>query len=109
FLVDAGDRTSYYPAPRVRGGDPCGAGDRFAATAVTALAEGALLGEAVERAVRDASGWVAAGGAEGFRRTADAPADRAGPEVAARSDGRPASSEELAALARRLRGEGRTL
>jgi D-beta-D-heptose 7-phosphate kinase / D-beta-D-heptose 1-phosphate adenosyltransferase len=109
FLVDAGDRTSYYPAPRVSGGDPCGAGDRFAATAVTALAGGSLLGEAVERAVVEASGWVAAGGAEGFRRNADDPSGLPGPDVSAPLDGRPGTTEELAALARRLRGEGRTL
>lgn len=51
------------PAPRVAGGDPCGAGDRFASRAATALADGASVAEAVTRAVEAASAFVAAGGA----------------------------------------------
>ena len=58
----------FVPAPYVTGGDPCGAGDRFSASAAVALARGAVLSEAVQEAVADASAWVAAGGAEGFRR-----------------------------------------
>jgi rfaE bifunctional protein nucleotidyltransferase chain/domain/rfaE bifunctional protein kinase chain/domain len=50
------------PAPSCADGDTCGAGDRFAATATLALAEGALVSEAVQRAVAEASGYVAAGG-----------------------------------------------
>jgi len=45
------------------GGDPCGAGDRFASRAAQALADGASVPEAVEEAVAAASAWVAAGGA----------------------------------------------
>ncbi|HEX2046517.1 MAG TPA: PfkB family carbohydrate kinase [Acidimicrobiales bacterium] len=44
-------------------GDPCGAGDCFAAAATTALAAGALPSEAVVAAVAAASSFVAAGGA----------------------------------------------
>lgn len=51
------------PAPRVVHGDPCGAGDRFAATLTAALAEGAIVAEGVVDAVRAASDFVAAGGA----------------------------------------------
>jgi D-beta-D-heptose 7-phosphate kinase/D-beta-D-heptose 1-phosphate adenosyltransferase len=51
------------PAPAVSGGDPCGAGDRFASRAATALASGAAVEQAVEDAVREASRFVAAGGA----------------------------------------------
>jgi D-beta-D-heptose 7-phosphate kinase / D-beta-D-heptose 1-phosphate adenosyltransferase len=51
------------PAPGVSGGDPCGAGDRFASRAATALAAGAAVEEAVADAVREASRFVAAGGA----------------------------------------------
>jgi rfaE bifunctional protein nucleotidyltransferase chain/domain len=58
----------FVPAPRVFGGDPCGAGDRFSASAAVALARGAVLSEAVQTAVAEAADWVAAGGAEGFRR-----------------------------------------
>jgi len=51
------------PAPTVEGGDPCGAGDRFAGAAAAALADGALVSEAVEAGVAAASCFVAAGGA----------------------------------------------
>ena len=51
------------PADAVEGGDPCGAGDCFAAAAAAALAGGALPSEAVVAAVAAASGFVAAGGA----------------------------------------------
>jgi D-beta-D-heptose 7-phosphate kinase/D-beta-D-heptose 1-phosphate adenosyltransferase len=54
------------PAPLVvRGGDPCGAGDRFASRAAQALADGLSAAEAVFEAVAAASSWVAAGGAAG--------------------------------------------
>jgi D-beta-D-heptose 7-phosphate kinase/D-beta-D-heptose 1-phosphate adenosyltransferase len=45
-------------------GDTCGAGDRFAATAALALADGVLVAGAVERAVAQAAAYVAAGGVE---------------------------------------------
>jgi rfaE bifunctional protein nucleotidyltransferase chain/domain/rfaE bifunctional protein kinase chain/domain len=51
------------PARPARGGDPCGAGDRFASRAATALADGAGVAEAVEDAVLAASRFVEAGGA----------------------------------------------
>jgi rfaE bifunctional protein kinase chain/domain len=54
------------PAPVVTGGDPCGAGDRFAGAAALALATGALIPEAVEEAVARASAFVAAGGAAAY-------------------------------------------
>jgi rfaE bifunctional protein nucleotidyltransferase chain/domain/rfaE bifunctional protein kinase chain/domain len=44
------------------GADPCGAGDRFAASAAGLLAQGALVHDAVELGVRAASDFVAAGG-----------------------------------------------
>ena len=44
----------------VTGGDPCGAGDSFAAAAALALADGAVTGEAVAAAVAAASAFVAA-------------------------------------------------
>jgi D-beta-D-heptose 7-phosphate kinase / D-beta-D-heptose 1-phosphate adenosyltransferase len=78
YLARSGTEAVFFPATPVDG-DPCGAGDQFAATCAVALAQGALVPEAVERAVADASAWVATGGAEGFRareavRTAAAPA-----------------------------------
>jgi rfaE bifunctional protein nucleotidyltransferase chain/domain/rfaE bifunctional protein kinase chain/domain len=52
-----------FPAEPVSHSDTCGAGDRFAATLVCALATGALPSEAVESAVRAATDFVARGGA----------------------------------------------
>lgn len=63
------------PAPAVRTGDPCGAGDRFASAAAAALGDGGLPSEAVGIAVRAASEFVAAGGA---RRLGRAPASGGG-------------------------------
>ncbi|HEX7096196.1 MAG TPA: PfkB family carbohydrate kinase [Acidimicrobiales bacterium] len=48
---------------RAVAGDTCGAGDAFAAAAVVALAREAALDTAVDRAVRAATAFVAAGGA----------------------------------------------
>ena len=67
FVAMAGSEPLFVPAPEVTSGDPCGAGDRFAATASVSLARGAVLSEAVVDAVAEASAWVAAGGTEGFR------------------------------------------
>jgi rfaE bifunctional protein nucleotidyltransferase chain/domain len=53
------------PAPQIAAGDPCGAGDCFAATVAARLAAGALPSEAVRAAVEAASAFVAAGGAGG--------------------------------------------
>ncbi|WP_435829737.1 PfkB family carbohydrate kinase [Micromonospora costi] len=50
------------PPPITAEGDTCGAGDRFAATASLALARGALVSEAVQEAVAEASAFVAGGG-----------------------------------------------
>jgi D-beta-D-heptose 7-phosphate kinase / D-beta-D-heptose 1-phosphate adenosyltransferase len=50
-------------AEPARGGDPCGAGDRFASCAAGALADGASTAEAVLAAVTSASRFVAGGGA----------------------------------------------
>ncbi|HEY0506979.1 MAG TPA: D-glycero-beta-D-manno-heptose 1-phosphate adenylyltransferase [Blastococcus sp.] len=54
------------PAVAVTGGDPCGAGDSFAAAAALALADGAVTGEAVAAAVAAASAFVARGGASSW-------------------------------------------
>jgi D-beta-D-heptose 7-phosphate kinase / D-beta-D-heptose 1-phosphate adenosyltransferase len=51
------------PAQAVRADDTCGAGDCFAVTAATLLAEGKLVSEAVTGAVDAAAAYVAAGGA----------------------------------------------
>jgi rfaE bifunctional protein nucleotidyltransferase chain/domain/rfaE bifunctional protein kinase chain/domain len=54
------------PAVPVTGGDPCGAGDSFAAAAALALADGAVTGEAVSAAVAAASAFVGRGGASAW-------------------------------------------
>jgi rfaE bifunctional protein nucleotidyltransferase chain/domain/rfaE bifunctional protein kinase chain/domain len=104
------------PAPRVGDGDPCGAGDRFAAAATTALARGATVPEAVALAVAQASEWVAAGGAWAFRRATHAEPDR-GPALgdAGTRHGRSATSGTAAQrhtakeVAERVRRHGGTV
>ena len=76
------------PARAAAAGDPCGAGDCFAATVARRLAEGALPSEAVQAGVTVAAAFVAAGGAgaaaaRGFA-AADAPAAETPAELAAR-------------------------
>ncbi|TKK90827.1 bifunctional heptose 7-phosphate kinase/heptose 1-phosphate adenyltransferase [Herbidospora galbida] len=59
-----------FPVPVVRpvtGGDTCGAGDRFAASAATGLLGGAVAAEAVRTATEAASRFVAGGGASSVR------------------------------------------
>ncbi|GAA4696115.1 rfaE bifunctional protein, domain I/rfaE bifunctional protein, domain II [Promicromonospora umidemergens] len=89
----------HLPAQAAHGPDPCGAGDRFAATVVDRLARGDGATTAVRDGVLAASAWVAAGGADGFRRgraASEQPAERSGPE-------------SLAELGARLRASGGVL
>ncbi|WP_347405114.1 PfkB family carbohydrate kinase [Micromonospora sp. WMMD1082] len=62
LLSHAGSTPLVVPAPVAAEGDTCGAGDRFAVTAGLALARGALVSEAVQEAVVEASAYVADGG-----------------------------------------------
>jgi len=65
-LVGADGTPLMVPAPAVHGRhDACGAGDRFAVGVAGAIADGALLSEAVVGGVRAATAFVAAGGAGG--------------------------------------------
>ena len=116
----AGD--PWYVAARAVTGDACGAGDRFAATAAVALARREPVADAVLRAVGAASGWVEAGGADGFRRrdvpprpvplagSANGSADGSAGGSAGGSSGSPARTgpgePAVARLAARLRQEG---
>ncbi len=61
-LCHSGPTPLVVGAEAVAAGDTCGAGDRFAATAALALADGALVSEAVQQAVSAATSYVAAGG-----------------------------------------------
>ncbi|WP_407676278.1 PfkB family carbohydrate kinase [Plantactinospora alkalitolerans] len=62
LLSHAGATPLAVASPTCADGDTCGAGDRFAAAATLALADGALVSEAVQQAVAEASGYVADGG-----------------------------------------------
>ncbi|BFU45137.1 hypothetical protein KRMM14A1004_33740 [Krasilnikovia sp. MM14-A1004] len=59
-LCHAGPTPLVVAAPAVTVGDTCGAGDRFATTAALALADGALVSEAVQLAVAAATAYVSA-------------------------------------------------
>jgi D-beta-D-heptose 7-phosphate kinase/D-beta-D-heptose 1-phosphate adenosyltransferase len=63
LLVEGAGVPLVVPAPAATTGDPCGAGDRFSATAAGLLADGALPSEAVAGAVAAATAFVTAGGA----------------------------------------------
>jgi D-beta-D-heptose 7-phosphate kinase / D-beta-D-heptose 1-phosphate adenosyltransferase len=63
LLVEGAGAPLVVPAPPTPAGDPCGAGDRFAATVAGLLADGALPSEAVAGAVTAATTFVASGGA----------------------------------------------
>jgi D-beta-D-heptose 7-phosphate kinase/D-beta-D-heptose 1-phosphate adenosyltransferase len=88
------------PAPPAAGGDPCGAGDRFAGAATGLLADGALPSEAVAGAVAAASAFVAAGGAAAVRPVRPRP-DGSGPEPPASS---PLARAEALVAGLRVRG-----
>jgi D-beta-D-heptose 7-phosphate kinase/D-beta-D-heptose 1-phosphate adenosyltransferase len=83
------------PAAPTSGGDPCGAGDRFASHAACALADGASLTDAVLQAVAAASRFVAAGGAAALGAPLDAEA--------------PAHEPDPVDLADRVRAAGGTV
>jgi rfaE bifunctional protein nucleotidyltransferase chain/domain len=94
LLVRAETAPMAAPAPRIEGGDPCGAGDRFASTLALGLARGRPLEDSVVAAVASASAFVSAGGAE-----------------AALRDGRPAAPRQPSGLAavERVRAQGGTV
>ncbi|MEV5174072.1 PfkB family carbohydrate kinase [Streptomyces flaveolus] len=62
-LLSHGETPLLVPTPAAATGDPCGAGDRFAAAAAGLLADGALTEAAVQAAVHAATRYVAEGGA----------------------------------------------
>lgn len=64
---DLGALTAH-PVTRAVSGDPCGAGDSFAAAASVALARGAVPSEAVSAAVDAAGRYLAAGGVDALDR-----------------------------------------
>ncbi|MEU0673861.1 D-glycero-beta-D-manno-heptose 1-phosphate adenylyltransferase [Streptomyces sp. NPDC006172] len=68
-LLSHGGTPLLVPAPVTAGGDACGAGDRFAATAAGLLADGELTETAVREAVHDATRYVAQGGVRSLAGT----------------------------------------
>jgi D-beta-D-heptose 7-phosphate kinase/D-beta-D-heptose 1-phosphate adenosyltransferase len=96
LLVGGSGPALVVPAPAAAAGDPCGAGDCFAATAAGRLASGALPSEAVRAAVDAASAFVAAGGAHAAARAGFAPPA-------------PVVDADAAALAARVRAGGGTV
>lgn len=81
--VGSGTRTQLVPAGRVSATDPCGAGDRFAASAALALLTGRTTLAAVHLAVQEATRFVATGGAAAVGRSVP---DGAVPEGAVPED-----------------------
>ncbi|WP_433544394.1 D-glycero-beta-D-manno-heptose 1-phosphate adenylyltransferase (plasmid) [Streptomyces sp. CA-294286] len=88
------------PPPYRATGDPCGAGDCFAAVTAAALADGALPEEALQRAVAEAAAFVSAGGAGNHDLWRTTPAHREVPDT---------SSTDAFALAARVRARGGTV
>ena len=104
-----GEPPPVVPAPEARGGDPCGAGDRFASRATGLLAGGAPVAEAVTGAVAAASAFVAAGGAAGAVGSITGnSSNRCTPDTLSNGEtlGLPEDAGELAA---RVRGAGGTV
>jgi D-beta-D-heptose 7-phosphate kinase/D-beta-D-heptose 1-phosphate adenosyltransferase len=105
-LLVAGDGPPLAVPATPAAGDPCGAGDRFAATAAGRLAAGALPSEAVHAAVAAASAFVAAGGAATAARPRGAATGGAALAPLGDAPGVPAGA---AALAARVRAAGGTV
>ncbi|MFJ2302542.1 D-glycero-beta-D-manno-heptose 1-phosphate adenylyltransferase [Streptomyces sp. NPDC087787] len=79
-LLSHGETPLLVPTPATAVGDPCGAGDRFAATAAALLADGAFTETAVQAAVHAATHYVMAGGARSVATgTEPRPAPRKAP------------------------------
>lgn len=77
-LLSHGETPLLVPSPVTAEGDPCGAGDRFAATAAGLLADGELVETAVRGAVHAATRYVAEGGVRSLA-VDSAPAEPEGP------------------------------
>ncbi|MBQ1162610.1 D-glycero-beta-D-manno-heptose 1-phosphate adenylyltransferase [Streptomyces sp. A73] len=101
-LARPGDEAPlYFPPLQEVDGDPCGAGDCFAATAARALADGALPEEATHEAVRQSGAFVAAGGVRNPALWGGVPAAPPTPPVSKTDDAR--------ALAASVRARGGTV
>ncbi|EPD95390.1 D-glycero-beta-D-manno-heptose 1-phosphate adenylyltransferase [Streptomyces albus] len=110
-LARPGDEAPlYFPPLQEADGDPCGAGDCFAATAARALADGALPEEATHEAVRRSGAFVAAGGVRNPALWGGVPGGAAGhPVPAAPGRGPGGSLADARALAADVRARGGTV
>jgi D-beta-D-heptose 7-phosphate kinase/D-beta-D-heptose 1-phosphate adenosyltransferase len=106
LLVAADGQPRLAPAAPAQGGDPCGAGDRFASRAVAALASGATIAAAVDSAVAAATGFVDAGGAAGWTGRSAAPAGESHAPPRSLRDGALELAEREHAAGRRLIATG---
>ncbi|MEV4711032.1 PfkB family carbohydrate kinase [Micromonospora sp. NPDC049374] len=106
LLSHAGSTPLMVPAPVAAEGDTCGAGDRFAVAAGLALARGALVSEAVQEAVAEASAYVADGG---VATALPAPVRRAPQAVHAAVAGDRVGVAASAAAVARVRAAGGTV
>jgi rfaE bifunctional protein nucleotidyltransferase chain/domain len=70
-LAAAGALPAVLPAERVAAADPCGAGDRLAASAAVALGLGLDVHEAMQRGVASASTYLREGGVASLHRPPD--------------------------------------
>ncbi|MEU2061166.1 PfkB family carbohydrate kinase [Streptomyces sp. NPDC013455] len=101
-LLSHGETPLLVPTPAAATGDPCGAGDRFAAAAAGLLADGDLTEAAVQAAVHAATRYVAEGGA----RAVAAPDDpEPAPEPGADGD----TTADAVRTATRVRAAGGTV
>ncbi|MFJ4522071.1 PfkB family carbohydrate kinase [Streptomyces sp. NPDC088810] len=101
-LLSHGETPLLVPTPAAATGDPCGAGDRFAATAAGLLADGALTEAAVQAAVHAATRYVAEGGA----RAVAVPDE---PETAAEPQADGDTTADAVRTAARVRAAGGTV
>jgi rfaE bifunctional protein nucleotidyltransferase chain/domain/rfaE bifunctional protein kinase chain/domain len=109
-LVQGGTGPLVVPAERLAVADPCGAGDRFAATAAVALRAGAVTSEAVTSAVAAASRYLADGGVARYSTPEQASSSpRPQAHQAARQIPPARAGEGPVDLARRVRAAGGTV
>ncbi|MEW2625850.1 D-glycero-beta-D-manno-heptose 1-phosphate adenylyltransferase [Streptomyces sp. NPDC048106] len=104
-LLSHGETPLLVPTPAAAAGDPCGAGDRFAAAAAGLLADGAFTEAAVQAAVHAATRYVAEGGA----RAVATPRDGERPEEPAPAPLDGDTTADAVRTAARVRAAGRTV
>ncbi|MFI9803642.1 PfkB family carbohydrate kinase [Streptomyces sp. NPDC052301] len=102
-LLSHGETPLLVPTPAAASGDPCGAGDRFAAAAAGLLADGELTEAAVQAAVSAATRYVAEGGA----RAVAAPGQPDEPAETPAADGD--TTADAVRTAARVRAAGGTV